>query len=273
MIDDDPTVADAISLYATVAGGVNGEAVDVTGASGVDCLDDLLGDGERFDISLVDLGLSPDSDDDAQADSGLAAIDRLKASRGAGGKVIIHTLNDDASRLLLLYAIFHWYDDTVSALLPKLGSTHGSSLQERAGNYIHTIEQIIGNPVPRPDRAAPFRVQPNDPFNRLLGSWAAFRNLRLMSRCPSFADAAIKGHLHERTLANWATDAVLDLAALLDSAASSAGITGVPVTRIVADLGRKNNPAAQLHAFARTQRRFLLDPVVQKHYDNLPSRT
>ena len=264
VVDDVNTVWDVVIGYFRAVGKELGVTAEVRGAPSVEELEALIEDGETFHVTLVDFGLR-----DGQP-SGLSALEALNRD-GAGGHVAIHAdMENNDSRLLLAYAAFRWFPETV-ALIPKTVSVEGATYEERAKKFVRSIIDIHEGRAPEPDRAASLR-KPfhdfDDHFGKLFTKSEDFPNFKLMQRFNSFPEAAKAGNWSEGKLRNWGTEVLTRLDPFLRQASENSKATELPVKPILVVEGSKTNrPAQVISRFARSQSLFFDDPAVGRHFN------
>jgi len=262
VVDDVNTVWDVIIGYFREAGEDLGVTAEVRGASSVEELEALIEDGERFDVTLVDFGLG------AGQPSGLSALEVLNRE-GAGGRVAIHEdMENNDSRLLLAYAAFQWFPQTV-ALIPKTVSVAGPTYEERAKRFVSSMIAIREGNAPRPDRATSFRKTQYDAdnyFQQLIKTSTDLRNFKLMQHFNSFAEAADAAHFAVGVLSNWGTQIRPILELFLQQASENADLTGLHVEPLAAHQGG-HTTAAIISQFAKAQSLFFDDPAVGRHFN------
>lgn len=264
VVDDVSTVLDVVIAYFDWAGEDLGVTAEVRFAPDVEMLKAIVDRGERFDVTLVDLGLGKGNP------SGLSALDLLHRRDGAGGRVAVHAnLADTNSRLLLAFAAFQWFSDMTVALIPKVGSAEGESSKARAKDFVQKIILINQGKVPEPDKAAPFR-QPrhgNDNyFSELIRTPEDLRNFKTMQIFNSFGEAAKAAHLTESLLANWGTGRRRALEQFMREVSKHRDLAGLIVKPIPENQGG-HTTAAIISQFAEAQHLFFDDPAVASHFN------
>lgn len=258
VVDDVIDSGDVVCDYLERAGA--GLFDQGTVVSSVAELELLLEEGERFDLTICDLALG------AHKPTGLSAIDALARHDDAGGKVIVRsdTGSDDA-RLLLAWAVFHWYPQTVT-LIPKQLAESGSK-DERASALISLFERIHTGAKLDRDPSKPLRRNKDQtPFDRLIyHTGDTVRRFKTLTKYSSFQEAAAADGTTYKKYAEWGTQQVLNLDVFLREAEHAAALTGIPVATFETNIeGRTNRPGARLSAFAQSQALFFDDPVVER---------
>ncbi len=263
VVDDVNTVLDGVIAYFRTAGNGLGVAAEVRFAPSVEELAELLADGDRFDVTLVDFGLG------AGQPSGLSALEMLHRD-GAGGSVAVHAdMDNSEARLLLGYAAFQWFPKTV-ALIPKTYAVQGATYEERAENFVRLMITIRDGRRIHPDRAASFRKPDRDVdnyFKRLIRTSTDLRNFKIMQRFNSFAEAANAAHFTTGVFSNWGTDVRPVLELFLRQASENSELTGMTVEPITAHQGG-HTTAAIISQFANAQSLFFDDPEVERHFNS-----
>lgn len=185
-----------------------GYVVEITQCQTVDMVEEILEDGRIFDLALIDLGLYDPGRGTSQGS--LGAIDMLsKASEKNGGKtkIVLHSdVTPDATRALVAYAAFIWFNDAVVTLIP--GNNDLSP----------TIEQVLRGERRFPVADVFRRREATEAFSALFKEESAFKILSALAVTDSRQAAADRCNLSLKSIKTYISDHEKPFATLLTEA-------------------------------------------------------
>lgn len=263
VVDDEAQYATAIESYLLKGRERLGQRAEVVSAGSPHKVEDLIADGDRFDVALVDLGLG------ARQHSGLGVLQTLHELQPGVPTAIHSELSEDGRRLLLTFAAFRWFGDNVAALLPKKAGEG----QDLTRYYTDAVAALRDRKPVTPDWAAIFRRRPGetDWFKELIDTPADLQNFRLFERYESWTEMVAVSGKSRAALSEWANDRLEPIVELIKHVNKAGPLTvdqrvvwNPPETDPkTGKRTRGNNPVlSTLTSFARSQSWFLQDPAV-----------